>query len=136
MRFGKWYFPDEYWYDANHQWWEATAGGYRFGITAYLAHATGRILYLDLPQAGQSFALGDALGTMESSKWVGQLVAPFPCRVVAVNAAFPFDRVGIDPYGRGWLLLVAAKEADVSCLMRGEVYRRWLAETLAQEEVE
>ncbi|WP_436700366.1 glycine cleavage system protein GcvH [Nocardioides sp. BYT-33-1] len=104
--------PTHLQYTAEHEWIALDdAGGTtaRVGVTAYAADALGDVVYVDLPQVGSTVTAGETCGELESTKSVSDLYAPVSGEVIEVNAAVDADPglVNSDPFGEGWLFVVA-----------------------------
>ena len=80
----------------------------RVGITHYAQDALGDIVYVSLPEVGESVDGGAACGELESTKSVSDVYAPVTGEVVARNDALDAtpELVNNDPYGDGWLFEV------------------------------
>ena len=99
-------------YTADHEWIRVEGDTATIGITDYAQAALGDVVFVDLPGVGRSFAAGEAIGEIESTKSVGELIAPAAGEVVEVN-----DEVAGDPTlvnsgaeGDGWLVKVRFSE--------------------------
>ncbi len=95
------------------------------GITDYAQKELGDIVFVELPETGQSFAKGDELGVVESVKAASEVYAPVAGEVVAVNAALAEDPalVNRDPEGEGWFLKLKVTDgAEVADLMDAAAY--------------
>ncbi len=104
--------PDDLRYSTDHEWARLEDGRVRIGITDYAQDALGDVVFVDLPGVGRTFAAGEAIGEIESTKSVGELIAPAAGEVVEVN-----DEVAGDPTlvnsgaeGDGWLVKVRFSE--------------------------
>jgi glycine cleavage system H protein len=105
-------YPDDLKYTAEHEWVRTpgeTAGSVRVGITDYAQDALGDIVYVQLPEVGESVTAGSAVGELESTKSVSDVYSPVTGEVVARNEALDAtpELVNSDPYGDGWLFEVA-----------------------------
>jgi glycine cleavage system H protein len=110
-------YPDDLKYTAEHEWVRTpgeSAGSVRIGITDYAQDALGDIVYVQLPEVGESVTAGAAVGELESTKSVSDVYSPVTGQVVARNEALDAtpELVNTDPYGSGWLFEVAVDEAD------------------------
>ncbi len=134
MRIGEWDFPADLLYDRFHQWVRPEGGEMVLGVTDYASDTAGDILYIELPQPGESFRREEPLGAIEAGKWVGKVYAPFDGVVVAVNEELLRDprAVNLDPYGNGWLVRLRST-AEPGAMMRGDDYRVWLEGELARQ---
>ncbi len=99
------------------------------GITAHAAESLSDLVFLDLPEAGDSVTAGEGFGEIESVKAVSDLKSPVDGEVVAVNDALP-DNLGAinsDPYGEGWMIKVRAT-SSIENLMDSEAYDKSVAD--------
>ncbi len=99
-------------YTQDHEWVRIDGDVATIGITDFAQAALGDVVFVDLPGVGRSFASGEAIGEIESTKSVGELIAPAAGEVVEVN-----DEVAGDPTlvnaaaeGDGWLVKVRFTE--------------------------
>lgn len=112
-------FPDDLKYTAEHEWVRSpgeSAGSVRVGITDYAQDALGDIVYVQLPELGETVTAGDSVGELESTKSVSDVYCPVSGEVVARNEALEAtpELVNTDPYGAGWLFEVAVAEGGAS----------------------
>lgn len=107
-------YPDDLHYTSDHEWVREGADGVvRVGITAFAQDALGDVVYVSLPQAGDTVAAGDSVGEVESTKSVSDLYAPLAGEIVTVNEALDAnpELVNSDPYGEGWMYEVRLEDA-------------------------
>ena len=95
-------------YTRDHEWVRLDGDVATIGITDYAQRALGDVVFVDLPAVGRTFAAGEALGEIESTKSVGELFAPASGEVVEVNDAVAGDPtlVNSSPEADGWLIKV------------------------------
>src|SRR5699024_9822507 len=96
-------YPDDLRYTSDHEWVKDTGGGtVRVGITQYAQEALGDVVYVSLPEVGETVDAGDGCGEVESTKSVSDLYAPLPGTITAVNDALDAspELVNSDPYGQ------------------------------------
>lgn len=119
-------FPEDLKYTAEHEW--VRSGNetiVRVGITEYAADQLGDIVFVTLPQVGETVAAGDACGELESTKSVSDIFAPVSGVVSAINATLATspETINADPYGDGWLFEVEMDaEADLDGLLDADAY--------------
>lgn len=102
-------FPADLKYTKDHEWLKPAGDGTALvGITQYAQDALGDVVFVDLPEAGASFAQGEEFGTVESVKTVSELNMPSAGEVVDVNATLADhpEAVNEDPYGKGWMVKI------------------------------
>jgi glycine cleavage system H protein len=104
--------PDDVRYSSDHEWvrvsTDGSGGTARIGITDYAQNSLGDIVYVQMPEPGTVIAAGDAVGEVESTKSVSDIVAPVSATVVSRNEALDAtpELVNSDPYGDGWMIEV------------------------------
>jgi glycine cleavage system H protein len=92
-------------YTQEHHWLRAESGFVFVGITPFAVTQLGLLVFVELPQMGESIAKGDEVAVVESSKAVSDISAPISGDIVAINAAVVGNPslVNEDPMGGGWL---------------------------------
>jgi glycine cleavage system H protein len=97
--------PDDRRYLESHEWVTADEP-HRVGISDFAQDELGDVVFVELPDEGDTISHDDAFGVVESIKAVSDLYAPVSGEVVAVNDALHDqpELVNEDPYGDGWML--------------------------------
>jgi glycine cleavage system H protein len=119
--------PDDLRYTSDHEWARLESGQLRIGITDYAQDALGDIVFVQLPDPGAKVAAGDSFGEVESTKSVSDVYAPISGTVVEINSelADAPQRINEDPYGEGWLCVIAPNDPEgVSGLLDAEEYAK------------
>lgn len=97
--------PSELKYTTSHEWIRVEDDGtVTIGITDHAQHALGDVVYVDLPEEGDSVKAGQEVGVVESVKAASDIYAPLSGEIVAINQAL-IDNPELankDPYGEGW----------------------------------
>ncbi len=125
-------YPDDLLYTAEHEWVRnpgEAEGSVRIGITHFAQDALGDIVYVSLPEVGDTVTAGAACGELESTKSVSDIFAPVGGEVVARNDGLDAtpELVNSDPYGAGWLIEVApADSGELDGLMDATAYQESL----------
>jgi glycine cleavage system H protein len=100
-------YPADLKYTKDHEWLKLNGDGTALvGITHYAQDALGDVVFVKLPDAGDSLKAGEDFGEVESVKTVSEIFAPVDGEVLEVNGdleAHP-EWVNEDPYGKGWML--------------------------------
>jgi glycine cleavage system H protein len=94
-------------YTAEHEWVQVIdETTIRFGITDYAQDALGDIVFVSLPNVGDSLTAGGTCGEVESTKSVSDIYAPVSGEVIARNDAIETapDTLNSDPYKNGWIV--------------------------------
>jgi len=117
--------PTDRKYTKDHEWAKLDEGLAVVGITDYAQEQLGDIVYVELPQPGDTVELAQSFGIIESVKAASDLFAPIDGEVVAINEEL-VDRpelVNEDPYEGGWMVKVQPDgEAQLDGLMTAEEY--------------
>jgi glycine cleavage system H protein len=100
--------PAELRYSKSDEWVRQEGDEVVIGITDYAQDQLGDIVYLELPQVGDTISPGASFGAIESVKASSELYAPIGGEIVAVNSDLEGNQEPInqDPYGAGWLIRV------------------------------
>jgi glycine cleavage system H protein len=115
-----WNVPENAKYLESDEWIRVEGAEAWIGITDYAQDKLSDIVFVELPDVGQTFAKGDVFGVVESVKAAADLKMPAGGEVVAVNDALNDtpETVNGDPYGDGWMIHIKVSDpADLdSCL--------------------
>ncbi|MBW1722158.1 MAG: glycine cleavage system protein GcvH [Deltaproteobacteria bacterium] len=117
--------PEDVRYAEDHEWARAEGESVRIGIDDYAQDQLGDIVFVELPQPGDSFSKGDEFGTVESVKAVSELFMPIGGEVLSVNSALEDapELVNKDPYGEGWMIEIKpADPSEMDALLTRETY--------------
>jgi glycine cleavage system H protein len=118
--------PADLRYTSEHLWLRPEEGGKgRVGITFYGQDQLKKIVFVDLPAVGTKVEQLQPFGSIESRKAVVDLYSPVSGTVVAVNQLIQTepDWVNQEPYGKGWMMVVAlSNPAEVDSLLTAEKY--------------
>ena len=122
-------YPEELKYTSEHEWVRTPGeaeGSVRIGITYYAQDALGDIVYVSLPEVGDTLVAGSTCGELESTKSVSDIYAPVSGEVVARNESLDAtpELVNSDPYAGGWLFeVVPSATAELDALMDSTAYQ-------------
>lgn len=121
-------YPEGLRYTEEHEYLKPSDedGVYLVGITDFAQGELGDVVYVELPEIGESFERMAIFGTIEAVKAVSDLFCPVAGEVTAVNETLDDDPsvVNNDPYGAGWMIrLRVADQAFVDSLMDASSYR-------------
>ena len=102
------YFPDELGYSAEHEWVRDDGDLTVIGITDYAQDQLGDVVFIELPNVGDTFKQNSVFGTIESVKAVSELFTPIDCEIVEVNKELENNPslVNQSPYDDAWMLKV------------------------------
>ncbi|MFL6001693.1 MAG: glycine cleavage system protein GcvH [Nocardioides sp.] len=125
-------YPEDLKYTTEHEWVRSpgeSEGSVRIGITHFAQDALGDIVYVSLPEVGESVSSGEACGELESTKSVSDVYAPVSGQVSSRNTSLDAtpELVNTDPYGAGWLYEVVPEDSSaVDDLMDAAAYQATL----------
>ncbi len=125
--------PQDLKYSNDHEWVRQTDGDTaRVGITDHAQDELGDIVFLQMPETGTTFGTGDAVGEVESTKSVSDIIAPVAGTVIARNDALDAnpELVNSDPYGDGWLIEIQLTDpGELSDLLDAAGYADLIGES-------
>ena len=123
--------PDDRKYTAEHEWVRVDGDQGVIGVTDYAQDQLGDIVYVSLPEPGDTISPGASVGELESTKSVSDLFAPVSGVVTERNEQLDQtpELVNSDPYGEGWIVEIEVEDASVlDTLLDAESYRALLDE--------
>lgn len=121
--------PDDIRYAEDHEWTGPKGDAIRIGLSDYAQDQLGDIVYVDLPQKGDTFEKGEEFGTVESIKAVAELYMPIGGEILAVNTALEEspELINNDPYSDGWMIEIEPSvPEEMDALMTRDVYLEML----------
>lgn len=107
--------PSDLKYAKTHEWARLEDDGtVTVGISDHAQDALGDLVFVEVPESGQTVAAEEACCVVESVKAASDVYAPLAGEVVAVNQALADapEQVNDDPYGEGWLFRLQPANAD------------------------
>ena len=118
-------FPTDRRYAESHEWANEQDGVVRVGISDFAQDELGDVVFVELPDEGESFDRGSSFGVVESIKAVSDLYAPVPGTVVDTNDALQDtpELINEDPFGDGWLITLDP-EGELDQLLTADEYRQ------------
>jgi glycine cleavage system H protein len=118
-------YPEDLRYLDTHEYIRLEGDIATIGITAFAVDQLGDIVFLELPEIGDTISKGEGFGSIESVKAVEDLNSPITGTVIERNDGMidAPEQVGDDPYGEGWLLKVRVDDVgDLDDAMTAEEY--------------
>lgn len=124
--------PTDLRYMSSHEWIRVESDGTAYvGISDHAQHAMGDLVYVELPEVGDTINAGDEVGVVESVKAASDIFSPVTGEIIAINEALNDnpEQVNSDPYGDGWLYRIKlADPEELEDLMSAEEYAEQLEE--------
>jgi glycine cleavage system H protein len=124
-------YPEENLYTKDHEWLLVQGDVAVVGITDYAQHELGDIVYVDLPEVGDSFEAGEPFGSVESVKAVSEVFCPVAGEVTEVNPKLEEspELVNESPHQKAWMIKIRlTNPEELKELLSAEDYEEYLQE--------
>jgi len=116
-------------YDKEHEWIRVEGDEGVIGISDYAQDQLSDVVYVELPEVGDSFERGDVFAVVESVKAASDVYMPVGGEVLEINEELEDmpELVNQDPYGEAWFVRIAiADPAELDDLMDADAYRAFV----------
>ncbi|MFN7066000.1 MAG: glycine cleavage system protein GcvH [Aquificaceae bacterium] len=136
---GKYVVKTDRYYTKDHEWALIKGNKAWIGITDYAQKELGDVVYVDLPQVGESYESGEAIANIESVKSVAPLYAPLSGTVIETNETLADEPhlINESPYEDAWIAVIELSDPmEVEDLMPAEDYAQLLVEVIKEEKGE
>ncbi len=136
---GKYVVKTDRYYTKDHEWALVKGNKAWIGITDYAQRELGDVVYVDLPQVGETYEAGDTIANVESVKSVSPIYSPLSGTVVEVNETLSDEPhlINESPYEDGWLAVIELSDPmEVEDLMPAEDYAQLLVEIVKDDKGE
>ena len=124
-------YPDDLHYTEDHEWIRVEGDTGVVGITHFAQEQLGDIVFVELPEVGDTPSSGDTSGSIESVKAVSDIFCPIGGEIVEVNVALDAapETLNSDPYGEGWIFKIKmSNPGELDDLMNVAAYQEFLKE--------
>lgn len=110
-------YPVDLKYSKSHEWVKMDGDVAVIGISDFAQDALGDVVFVNLPQDGDSVSAGETFGDVESVKTVSDLISPVSGAVCAVNEELldAPEKLNQDPYG-AWIVKVKNPDGEEELL--------------------
>jgi glycine cleavage system H protein len=119
--------PTELKYANSHEWVRNDGDGiFTVGITEHAQELLGDMVFVELPEVGDTVTQGDDCAVAESVKAASDIYAPLSGEVVEVNEALADspEQVNASPYTDGWMFKIkASDETELNALLDAAGYK-------------
>lgn len=120
--------PQHLLYAPTHEWITTEGDDLTVGISDYAQHALGDVVFVELPEVGQTLAQGQMFGVVESVKAASDVYAPVSGEVTAVNENLldAPEKLNGEMYDDGWMIKLRPAQFDTerSSLMDAAAYEQ------------
>ena len=114
-------------YASSHEWVKLEGDEALCGISDFAQHELSNVVYVELPDVGETFAKGDTFATVESVKAASDIYMPVGGEILAVNEKLNDQPqlVNEQPFGEGWLIrFKVLDEAEYDALLDAAAYQK------------
>ena len=120
--------PEGLHYTEDHEWIATDGGTLKVGVSDYAQDQMGDIVFVEMPDVGDTFEKGEEFGTLESVKAVSELYIPVGGEIVAVNEDLEDgpELINQDPYANWIIEIKPSDPGEVDQLLTVEAYREIL----------
>lgn len=124
------HLPDNLRYSDDHEWAEKTGNTITIGISDYAQDQLGDIVFVEMPEQGDTLSKGEEFGTLESVKAVSEMYIPISGEIVAVNEALEDgpELVNQDPYANWIVKIQPSDPGEYDTLLSRDDYLEMLQE--------
>ena len=116
-------------YSEDHEWVQVEGDIAIVGISDYAQEALGDVVFVELPEVGDSVETGAPFGVVESVKAVSDLLAPVTGEVVEINEELPDNPEGVNtsPFDDAWMIKIKLSDSgELAGLMDAEGYQNYV----------
>lgn len=121
--------PKDLRYSESHEWVRLDGDLATCGITDYAQKALGDVVFVDLPEVGDTFEKGEEIGEIESVKAVSAIYAAVSGEVIEINEELDDapEAVNGEPLDGGWLFKLKVNDAaELGDMMNTAAYEAFL----------
>jgi len=121
MKIDKYEFPDDLYYDKEHNWARVEGNIVTQGMSDFGQDLAGEIVYAEVPRVGREVKQGEPFMSLESGKWVGRIKAIVSGKIVEANEEIEWEStlINTSPYEEGWLAKIEMTDpSELEGLMR------------------
>ncbi|WP_039034560.1 MULTISPECIES: glycine cleavage system protein GcvH [Shewanella] len=119
--------PSELKYASSHEWIRKEEdGSYTVGITEHAQELLGDMVFVELPEVGDTVSASEDCAVAESVKAASDIYAPLSGEVIAINEALEDspELVNSDAFGDGWFFRVMPSDlSELDNLLDAEGYQ-------------
>jgi len=116
-------------YDQEHEWVRVEGDEALIGISDYAQDQLSDVVYVELPEVGDTFDKGDIFAVVESVKAASDVYMPVSGDILEINEALEDspELVNEDPFGEAWFVRIAlAAPGELDELMDVDEYKEFV----------
>ena len=110
----------------EHEWLDIDNNEAKVGITNFAQGELGDIIFVELPDVGDSFKKDDVFGTIEAVKTVADLFMPVSGEIISINSNIEDnpELINTDPHNDGWIIKIKIKDSsEIKSLLTEDKYK-------------
>jgi glycine cleavage system H protein len=118
-------------YNQEHEWIRAEGDEAVVGISDYAQDQLSDVVYVELPEVGDTFDQGEVFAVVESVKTASDVYMPVSGEILEINEKLEDspELVNEDPYGQAWFVRITITDpAELDDLMDAGEYEAYLKE--------
>ena len=118
-------------YSQDHEWVRTEGDEAVLGISDYAQDQLSDVVYVELPEEGDSFERGEVFAVVESVKTASDVYTPVTGEILEINEALEDspELVNEDPYGEAWFVRIRLEDpSELDQLMDAEAYKAFIEE--------
>ena len=118
--------PNELRYTKSHEWIRRNEDGtLTVGITDHAQGLLGDLVFVETPEAEDTFSAGDDCAVIESVKAASDVYMPISGEIIEINEALADEPeiINTSPYDNGWLFKVKPSANELEDLMDADAYQ-------------
>jgi len=123
--------PEDLKYTKEHEWIRVDGEEIIVGITDYAQNALTDIVYIELPESGDSYGTDEEFSVVESVKSASPIFAPIAGEITEVNEELDDapELMNTDPYGAGWIVkMKPSNPSELDDLLSASEYKSEIGE--------
>jgi len=116
-------------YHDEHEWVRVEGDEGVIGISDYAQDQLSDVVYVELPEVGDSYERGDVFAVVESVKAASDIYMPVAGEILEINDVLEDspELVNQDPFGEAWLVRITiANPAELDDLMDAQAYKAYV----------
>ncbi len=114
-------------YTRDHEWILVEDDIVTIGITDHAQGELGDIIFIELPEEGDTFEKGESIGTIEAVKTVADLFTPVSGEIIEINEDLEdaSEKINNDAFGEGWIVKIKLSVlSELDELLTAEEYEK------------
>ncbi len=122
-------------YAETHEWIRVEGDEGICGISDYAQDQLSDVVYVELPEVGDTFEKGELFATVESVKAAGDVYMPAGGEILEINEALEDapELVNQDPFGEAWLVRIRIFDpAELDDLLDADAYMEFVEREMAE----